>query len=63
MSHTAYIANGSSNSVTPIDTATNTAGTAIPVGQNPAGVAVTPDGKTAYVTNDGSNSNCVQLAA
>ena len=42
--------------MTPIDTATNTAGTAITVGSAPRGVAITPDGKTAYVTNDGSGS-------
>ena len=42
--------------MTPIDTATNTAGTAIAVGSGPFGVAITPDGKTAYVTNDLSGS-------
>ena len=46
----------SSDSVTPIDTATNTPGKAIAVGSGPVGVAVTPDGKTAYVTNSGSAS-------
>ena len=30
---------------------TNTGGTAIPVGTYPDGIAITPDGKTAYVTN------------
>jgi YVTN family beta-propeller protein len=42
--------------VTPIDTATNTPGRAIPVGDGPVGVAITPDGKTAYVTNMRSSS-------
>ena len=42
--------------MTPIDTATNTPGTAIPVGSDPFGIAITPDGKTAYVTNDGSDT-------
>jgi YVTN family beta-propeller protein len=42
-SHTAYVVNSGSDSVTPIDTATNTAGAAIAVGSVPAGVAVTPD--------------------
>jgi YVTN family beta-propeller protein len=42
--------------VTPIDTATNTAGTPIPVGSGPEGVAITPDGRTAYVTNFSSGS-------
>ena len=40
-----------SNTVTPIDTATNTPGTPIPVGGIPYAIAITPDGKTAYVTN------------
>ena len=42
--------NNSSNTVTPIDTATNKAGSAIDVGANPSGIAITPDGKTVYVT-------------
>ena len=41
--------------MTPIDTATNTAGAPITVGGPfPKEVAITPDGKTAYVTNWGS---------
>ena len=40
-----------SNSVTPISTATNIADPAIPVGNDPGAIAITPDGKTAYVTN------------
>ncbi len=52
-SATAYVANNSDNSVTPIDTATNTAGTAITGGsmEEPNGIAITPDGKTAYAVN------------
>ena len=42
--------------MTPIETATNTPGAAIPVGSVPIGVAVTPDGKTAYVTHEDSDS-------
>jgi YVTN family beta-propeller protein len=42
--------------VTPIATATNTAGPPIAVGNEPIRVAITPDGKTAYVTNIGSNT-------
>src|SRR5947209_2424207 len=53
---TAYVTNNASHSVTPIDTATNMAGTAISVGIDPGGVAITPDGKTAYVANSNSNS-------
>ena len=48
---TAYVANDDSDDVTPIDTATNVAGTAIGVGDAPLGIAITPDGKTAYVAN------------
>ena len=48
---TAYVANNGSNSVTPIDLASNKAGAEIPVGSDPVGIAITPDGKTAYVTN------------
>jgi YVTN family beta-propeller protein len=53
---TAYVANQHGNSVTPIDTATNTAGTAIPVGTEPGFIAITPDGKTAYVADFNSNN-------
>jgi YVTN family beta-propeller protein len=55
-SHTAYVANSGPGSVTPINTATNTAGTAIAVGSAPVAVAITPDGKTAYVANLNSDS-------
>jgi len=53
---TAYVTNTNSNTVTPIDVATNTPGSPIPVGTNPRGIAVTPDGKIAYVTNQGSGT-------
>ena len=42
--------------MTPIELETNTAGTEIKVGENPVAIAITPDGKTAYVTDTGSNS-------
>ena len=42
--------------MTPIDIATKTPGAAIPVGDNPQGIAITPDGKTAYVVNGGSDT-------
>jgi YVTN family beta-propeller protein len=51
----AYVTDYSQNSVTPIDLASNTAGTPIPVGPSPISVAITPDGKTAYVTTLGSD--------
>ncbi len=56
VSPTAYVANELNNSVTPIDLATNTAGSPIEVGANPAAIAITPDGSTAYVANVNSNS-------
>ena len=37
--------------MTPIATATNTPGPPIPVGQGPRAIAITPDGKTAYVAS------------
>ncbi len=49
---TAYVANLDSNTVTPIDTATNTAGTPIAVGNAPDAIAITPNGATAYVVNE-----------
>jgi YVTN family beta-propeller protein len=53
---TAYVANMGDNTVTPINLATNTAGTPIPVGNGPAAIAITPDGATAWVLgeNDGT---------
>ena len=47
----AYVANGNGNSVSVIDTATNTVAATIPVGAAPWGVAFSPDGSHAYVTN------------
>jgi YVTN family beta-propeller protein len=38
--------------VTPINTATNRAGSRIKVGPRPDGIAFSPNGKTAYVLND-----------
>jgi YVTN family beta-propeller protein len=48
---TAYVANSASTSVTPVNVSTNTAGTAITGFTSPRGVAFTPDGTKAYVTN------------
>jgi hyaluronoglucosaminidase len=51
---TAYVANvgpQQRGTVTPIATATNKAGRAIPVGRNPAAIAITPNGRTACVAN------------
>ena len=51
---TVYVSNGRGGTVTPIDTATNTPGPPIPIGRGPGLIAITPDGKTAYVTSDES---------
>ena len=53
---TAYVVNNVSDTVTPIETATDTAGPPIRVGHDPSDIAITPDGKTAYVTNQGSDT-------
>ena len=45
-----------SNSVSVINTATDTVTTTVPVGDVPFGVAVTPDGAFVYVANRNSNS-------
>ena len=42
--------------MTPIATATNTPGKPIKVGSGPFRIAVTPDGKTAYVINKTSHT-------
>jgi DNA-binding beta-propeller fold protein YncE len=50
---TAYVLSNAPSAVTPIRIATGTAGPVIPIGNNPPGlIAVTPDGKTAYVTSN-----------
>jgi YVTN family beta-propeller protein len=45
----AYVVNDGDDTVTPIDLATGVAGASIPGGDGPESVAITPDGKTAYV--------------
>ncbi len=42
--------------MTPIDTASDSLGTPIHVGNNPYGIAITPNGATAYVTDSGSGT-------
>ncbi len=46
-----YVTNTVQNTLTVIDTPTNTVDTSIPVGAHPAGVAVAPGGGFVYVTN------------
>ncbi|AKB74355.1 hypothetical protein MSLAZ_1094 [Methanosarcina lacustris Z-7289] len=51
----AYISNVDDNTVSVIDTATDTV-TVTSVGTNPKGVAVSPDESKVYVTNEGENT-------
>jgi YVTN family beta-propeller protein len=53
---TAYVVNAGSGTVTPITTATNTAGHPITTGSDPWAIAITPDGATAYVANEHSGT-------
>jgi YVTN family beta-propeller protein len=59
----AYVLNYGTNSVAAIDTQTNQfVGPEIPVGSSPYSIAITPDGKKAYVGNDSSESlNVIDL--
>ncbi|MBI3329252.1 MAG: YncE family protein [Nitrospinae bacterium] len=52
----AYITNRDSNTVSIIDTVTNTVVTSVAVGAEPGGVAVHPAGTRVYVKNEGSHS-------
>ena len=51
----ALVANYSSNTVTPIDLSNGKMLSSIAAGDGPAGIAITPDGKTAYVTDAGTS--------
>lgn len=52
----AYITNAASDTVSVIDTTSNTVVATVPVGDGPYGVAVNPAGTRAYVTNANSNN-------
>ena len=52
----AYVTNQGSNTVSVIDTATNTVVATVAVGSNLVGVAVTPDGTHVYVANAVDNT-------
>jgi YVTN family beta-propeller protein len=52
----AYVADTLSNTVSVIDTATDTRVATIPVGVSPSGVALHPRGKRLYVSNAGSDT-------
>jgi YVTN family beta-propeller protein len=60
--YVAYVVNEGSNTVTPISTATNTAGKPIKVGQGPSAIAITPNGKTAYVVNGAQSVTPISTA-
>jgi YVTN family beta-propeller protein len=57
------VTNTGSNTVSVLDTVTNTVAARVTVGVEPKGVAVTPDGQHAYVTNFGSNTVSVIATA
>jgi YVTN family beta-propeller protein len=52
----AYVTNHSDNTISIIDTDTNTVVANVPVGLSPSGVAITPDGAHVYVVNRGSST-------
>ncbi|MBK8505893.1 MAG: beta-propeller fold lactonase family protein [Saprospiraceae bacterium] len=52
----AYVANSGSNTVSVINTATDSVTATIPVGSFPFGVSVSPDGSKVYVSNNNSNT-------
>jgi YVTN family beta-propeller protein len=47
----AFVANLGAHTVTPLDLVANQAGAPIPVGEDPDSIAISPDGRTAYVSN------------
>jgi YVTN family beta-propeller protein len=51
------VANEDSNNVSVINTKTNKVIATVPVGKEPNGVAVTPNGTKVYVVNSGDNYN------
>ena len=55
----AYVTNANANTVSVIDTATNTVSATVAVGSVPFGIAITPDGTKAYVTN--ANADTVSV--
>lgn len=57
-----YVTNISQNTVSVIDTLTNTVVDTITVGQSPWGIAITPDGKRAYVANTSGTISVIDTA-
>jgi YVTN family beta-propeller protein len=54
-----YVTNSGDNTVSVIDTATNTVTATVKVGYYPDGIAVSPDRTRVYVTNYNSNTTSV----
>jgi len=52
----AYVASNTTDAVIPVNTATDAVGTPIAVGSGPSAIAITPDGSTAYVTDEGTSN-------
>ena len=59
---TAYVASWQSGTVTPISTATNTAGAPVEVEEGARAIVITPDGKTASVGVWGEPGTVVPIA-
>ena len=63
LAQNAYITNSGANTVSVVNTATNTVIATVPVGSGPSGVAVSPDGTTAYVASgDGNTVSVINTA-
>jgi YVTN family beta-propeller protein len=56
LAQNAYITNIRADTVSVLNTASNTVTATIPVGFFPTGVAVSPDGRTVYVANENSGT-------
>ena len=59
----AYVADANNNTVTVIDTASNTIAATVPVGRSPVAVAITPSRAFLYVANAGDNTVSVVATA
>ena len=60
-SKTVYVVDAGSNSVSVIDATSSTVKTAISVGSRPEFAAITPNGKTLYVTNYNDGNGIVSV--
>jgi len=56
VSATLYIANSGANTVSVVDTATNTVATTVAVGIGPFGLSLSPDGSRAWVGHNSASS-------